>query len=186
MAAPRYRPRGGSHVLILEPHRDSWRQDFEIEAGKIREALGSLLIVLHHIGSTAIPGINAKPIIDILAVVTSIEALDAHVKDVQALGYESMGEFGIPSRRYFRKDDDSGTRTHHLHAFEFQSPHIVRHLAFRDYLISHPETARAYSDLKRRLVQTCNGDIDAYVDGKDAFVKEVERKALEWAKEIDF
>ena len=167
-------------ILTVEPHRDSWKQDFEIEAVNIRSVLGSSLIFLHHIGSTAIPGIYAKPIIDILAEVTSLEALDARVDGMQALGYESMGEFGIPGRRYFRKDDTSGRRTHHIHAFVHQSPQILRHLAFRDYLLAYPETAQAYSDLKRRLVQTCNGDIDAYVDGKDAFVKEVERKALAW------
>ncbi|HTV42015.1 MAG TPA: GrpB family protein [Candidatus Sulfotelmatobacter sp.] len=182
MAAPHHHPHGGSHILIIEPHRDSWKHDFEIEAAKIRSALGPALIVLHHIGSTAIPGIYAKPIIDILAEVTSLDALDVHVNDMRALGYESMGEFGIPGRRYFRKDNDGGMRTHHVHAFAHQSPHIVRHLAFREYLLSHPETAQAYSDLKRRLVQTCDGDIDAYVEGKDAFVKAVEREALIWAR----
>lgn len=168
-------------ILTVEPHRNSWKQDFEVETGKIRGALSPVLIVLHHIGSTAIPGIYAKPIIDILAEVTSLDALDARLDDMQGLGYESMGEFGIPGRRYFRKDDSNGMRSHHIHAFAHQSPQIVRHLAFRDYLLLHPDTAREYSDLKRRLVQTCNGDIDAYVNGKDAFVKQVERKALEWA-----
>lgn len=169
-------------VLTLEPHRNSWKQDFEVEAARIRSAVGDVLVVIHHIGSTAIPGIYAKPIIDILAEVTSLDALGARVDAMQSLGYESMGEFGIPGRRYFRKDDSDGMRTHQIHAFAHQSPQVLRHLAFRDYLISHPDTAQEYSDLKRRLVQTCNGDIEAYMDGKDSFIKEVERKALEWAK----
>lgn len=167
--------------LAVEPHRDSWNRDFEVEAAKIRSALGDVLVVVHHIGSTAIPGIYAKPIIDILPEVTSLEALDARADDMRALGYEAMGEFGIPGRRYFRKDDSSGIRTHHVHAFAHRSPQVPRHLAFRDYLIAHAETARAYSNLKRRLVQTCNGDIEAYMDGKNLFIKDVERKALEWA-----
>jgi GrpB-like predicted nucleotidyltransferase (UPF0157 family) len=167
-------------VLTVKPHRDSWRKDFEVEAARIRSALGDVLVVIHHIGSTAIPGIYAKPIIDILAEVTSLDALDAHVNEMQSLGYESMGEFGIPGRRYFRKDDSNGMRTHQIHAFAHQSTQILRHLAFRDYLVTHPNTAQEYSDLKRRLVQTCNGDIEAYMNGKDPFIKEVERKALEW------
>ncbi len=166
--------------ITVEPYRDSWKHDFEIEALKIRSALGGTLVVLHHIGSTAIPGIYAKPIIDILAEVKSLDALDTSLDGMRALGYESMGEFGILGRRYFRKDDNNGVRTHHIHAFAIQSPQILRHLAFRDYLISHPQMARAYSELKRRLVQTCNGDIEAYMAGKDPFIKEVERKALAW------
>jgi GrpB-like predicted nucleotidyltransferase (UPF0157 family) len=169
-------------ILTIEPHRNSWKRDFDVEAGKIRAALGGVLVRLHHIGSTAIPGIYAKPIIDILAEVTSLEALDAHVDDMRVSGYESMGEFGIPGRRYFRKDDSSGMRTHQVHAFVHASPQILRHLAFRNYLLSHPDTAQAYSELKCRLVQTCNGDIEAYMDGKDGFIKDVERKALEWAR----
>jgi GrpB-like predicted nucleotidyltransferase (UPF0157 family) len=168
-------------ILTVEPHRHSWKRDFEVEAARVREVLGSALHRLHHIGSTAISGIYAKPIIDILADVTSLEAVDGRVHGMQVLGYESMGEFGIPGRRFFRKNDSSGMRTHHIHSFVHQSPHIVRHLAFRDYLTAHPETAQAYSGLKRGLVQTCNGDMEAYMDGKDAFIKEVERKALDWA-----
>lgn len=168
-------------ILTVEPHRDSWKRDFEIEAAKVQSALGSSVNALHHIGSTAIPGIYAKPVIDILADVTSLETVDEHLHDMQALGYESMGEFGISGRRFFRKNDDSGMRTHHIHAFVHRSPHIGRHLVFRDYLISHPDMAQAYSELKRGLVQTCDGDIEAYMEGKDAFIKDVQRKALDWA-----
>jgi GrpB-like predicted nucleotidyltransferase (UPF0157 family) len=167
-------------ILRIEPHRDSWSQDFEIEAARVREALGSSLISLQHIGSTAISGILAKPIIDMLADVSSLEAIDECRQKMRALRYESLGEFGIPGRRYFRKDNDSGIRTHHLHAFVHESPHLERHLAFRDYLRAHPDKAVAYSDLKRRLVETCQGDIEAYMDGKDQFVKTVERDALAW------
>ena len=167
-------------ILTIEAHRNSWSRDFEIEAAGIRNALDSTLIALYHIGSTAIPGIYAKPIIDILADVRSLEAVDGRQHEMQVLGYESLGEFGIPGRRYFRKNDGSGMRTHQIHAFVHQSPHIGRHLAFRNYLMAHPDTAQEYSELKRRLVQTCNGDFEAYMDGKHAFIKDVEMKALKW------
>ena len=169
-----------SFPLVIEPHRESWKRDFEQEAVRIKSALGSALIALHHIGSTAIPGLHAKPIIDIMAEAVSLEALDAHCREMERLGYGAMGEFGIPGRRYFRKDSSAGVRTHQLHAFAEGSAHLVRHLAFRDYLREHPDTAREYGALKLRLAESCRGDVEAYIEGKDAFVKDVERKALEW------
>ena len=168
-------------ILSVEPHSPAWRLDYEAEADRIHAALTSSLNSLFHIGSTSIPGIYAKPIIDILADVTSLEAVDERLVEMQALGYECMGELGISGRRFFRKNDSSGRRTHQIHAFVHQSPDIDRHLAFRDYLIAHPATAQAYSELKRRLVETCNGDFEAYMDGKDAFIKDIEQKALHWS-----
>ena len=169
-----------SFSLVIEPHRESWKGDFEQEAARIRSALGPALIALHHIGSTAIPDLPAKPIIDIMAEAVSLEALNAHCREMERLGYEVMGEFGIPGRRYFRKDNAAGIRTHQVHAFATGSAHLARHLAFRDYLRAYPETAREYGALKLRLAESCRGDVEAYIEGKDAFVKNVERKALEW------
>lgn len=166
------------YILSVEPHRPSWSRDFEEEAFRIHAALASSVNALFHIGSTAIPDIYAKPVIDVLADVTSLEAVDERLGEMQALGYECLGELGIPGRRFFRKNDSSGMRTHQIHAFVHQSPDIDRHLAFRDYLIAHPETAQIYSELKRRLVATCHGDFEAYMDGKDAFIKDIEMKAL--------
>lgn len=166
--------------LRMVPHRESWKDDFASEAQRFRAAAGSALISLHHIGSTAIPGIHAKPIIDMLGEVRSLEALDDRSDAVRALGYEVCGEFGIRGRRYFRKDDAAGVRTHQIHAFVAGSPDLKRHLAFRDYLRAHPARARAYNDLKVGLVASCDGDVEAYMDGKDAFVKTTEREALAW------
>lgn len=168
-----------SHRVTIEPHRESWRTDFAHEARRLESALGPALKILHHIGSTAVPGLWAKPIIDILAEVISVEAIDGCGPEMERLGYEVMGEFGIAGRRYFRKNDASGARSHHVHAFAAGSPSVTRHLAFRDYLRTHPAVAAEYSALKLRLLEACNGDLQTYVDGKDAFVKDVERKALE-------
>lgn len=170
-----------SFKLVIEPHRESWKGDFEQEAVRFKIALGPALIALHHIGSTAIPGLHAKPIIDLMAEAVSLEALDAHCREMERLGYEAMGEFGIPGRRYFRKDSGAGVRTHQVHAFAAGSPHLARHLAFRDYLRQHPGTAREYGALKLRLAESCRGDVENYIEGKDVFVKDVERRALEWS-----
>jgi GrpB-like predicted nucleotidyltransferase (UPF0157 family) len=99
---------------------------------------------------------------------------------LEALGYEAMGEFGIAGRRYFRLDDSDGTRTHQIHAFEAGVPNVVRHLAFRDYMRAHPSIAEEYGALKERLANAHPRDMAAYNDGKDAFVKEHERRALLW------
>jgi GrpB-like predicted nucleotidyltransferase (UPF0157 family) len=86
-----------------------------------------------------------------------------------------MGEFGIPGRRYFSKG-----RTHHIHSFEVGSPQIERHLAFRDYMITHSEAAQEYSELKIKLAQKYFDNIQAYMDGKDGFIKEIDLKAAKW------
>ena len=99
------------------------------------------------------------------------------------LGYEAMGEFGIPDRRYFRKDDQNGFRTHQVHVFETGSSQITRHLAFRDFMIAHAEQALAYNDLKRRLAKEYPSDAEAYMDGKDPFIKEIDRRAAIWKNE---
>ena len=159
-------------------HDPAWRGEFEAEARRITRALGDLVVRLHHIGSTAIPGIFAKPIIDFLMEVEDIVDLEDRSSVMEELGYEAMGEFGIPGRRYFRKNNALGVRTHQVHAFEADSTEVERHLAFRDYMIAHPEEAQAYGDLKRKLAQEHPDDIEAYMDGKDPFIKECEAKAI--------
>jgi GrpB-like predicted nucleotidyltransferase (UPF0157 family) len=158
---------------------------FALAAADVRPALGDCLAELHHIGSTSIPRIYAKPVIDMLAVISELTAIDARSAAMQALGYEVMGEFGIPGRRYFRRDNPQGRRTHQIHAFALGSTHIARHLAFRDYLRAHPTIAQEYSDLKRKLAAAHPKDIEAYMDGKDAFIKETEAKALVWTARSD-
>jgi GrpB-like predicted nucleotidyltransferase (UPF0157 family) len=167
-------------AIVLAPPDPEWAAAFARESAAIAAALVGLPITLHHIGSTAIPGIVAKPVIDMLGVVPSVEALDARAPQLVAIGYEAMGEFGIAGRRYFRKDAPDGVRTHQLHAFAAGSPEIDRHLDFRDYLRAFPATAAAYAALKRELAARAGGDVRAYGDGKTAFVRDVERRAAGW------
>ena len=164
-------------VVAYDP---AWPLEYERAAGEMRAAMGESLRAIHHIGSTSIPGIHAKPVIDMLAVVADLAALDARGDEMRRIGYEVMGEFGIAGRRYFRRDDAAGRRTHQVHAFADGSPHVTRHIAFRDFMRAHPSLAQEYSDLKRRLAAAHPHDIEAYMDGKDAFIKEMERRAVEW------
>ena len=163
----------------MVPHDPNWRQEFRQEAGRISAAAGSNAVAVHHVGSTAIPGIYAKPVIDLLLVIQDLAALDEKQLEMEALGYEARGEYGIAGRRFFRRDDKHGDRTHQVHAFEDGSPQIARHLAFRDYMIAHPETAQEYSDLKRELAAQHPSDIEAYMDGKNEFIQEVDKRAAQ-------
>ena len=166
--------------IQVVPHDPTWRSEFEREAKHIRRALEDIVVRLHHIGSTAIRGIFAKPIIDFLLKVDDLVELDERSTAMEELGYRAMGEFGIPGRRYFQKGNASGIRTHQVHAFEADSKEIERHIAFRDYLIAHPVEAQAYGELKRRLAREHPDDIEAYMDGKDPFIKEHEARAIAW------
>jgi GrpB-like predicted nucleotidyltransferase (UPF0157 family) len=162
------------------PHSPNWHSVFEYESIQVMFALGHNAVISHHIGSTAIPGIYAKPIIDMLVEVREISKTDERSPAMRKLGYEVMGEFGIPGRRFFRKDDDNGIRTNHIHAFEVGSVQVERHLTFRDYMRVHSEDAQKYSDLKQELVGQYPNDIEGYMDGKDEFIKKIDIKAAAW------
>ncbi len=169
------------HVQVHPPN-PQWPQAFEAEAAQVSRVLGDNLVHIHHIGSTAIPNIHAKPIIDMLAEVSDIDRVDACNAAMATLGYTALGEYGLPGRRYFRKHNEAGGRTHHLHTFQLGSLEVIRHLAFRDFMRANPNCAQQYSDLKRTLAAQYPNDIDGYMDGKDEFVKAMEKRAMEqWA-----
>ncbi len=162
--------------VILVDHDPAWKGLAAAEAARVAEALDVHLIAIHHIGSTAIPGIRAKPILDLLGVVDRIEVLDENAHMLEQLGYRRRGELGIPGRRYFSKPRE-GTRSHHLHIYEQGDPNIDRHLFFRDYLLAHPEAAAAYDRLKTELAARFPNDTLAYTDAKTDFITAIERKA---------
>src|SRR5687767_5851971 len=100
------------HRITVVPYDPLWPQRYAAAASEITSAMGSNLLAIHHIGSTAVPGLHAKPVIDILVVVEDLNAVDQRSVEMERLGYQVMGEFGIIGRRYFRRDDPMGTRTH--------------------------------------------------------------------------
>ena len=165
-------------IVEVVPYNPNWPAQFEAEASILREVLGDIVVAIHHMGSTSVPGLQAKPIIDMLPEVTDLEALDALTSRFEACGYEVMGAYGIPGRRYFRKGGDH--RTHHIHAFASGDPNIDRHLAFRDYLRAHPAVAQEYGRVKEESARRSNNDIEDYCDAKDPFIKLHEPKALAW------
>jgi GrpB-like predicted nucleotidyltransferase (UPF0157 family) len=166
------------HIVVV-PYDTTWAELYTAEAEKLRAVFGSLLLEIHHIGSTSIPGLAAKPVIDILPLVTDIEQVDALNDDMAALGYIAKGEAGISGRRFFIKPSES-ERTHHVHTFQVGDPEGTRHLAFRAYLIAHPELIAEYAALKIKLAEQFPTDIYGYMDGKDSWIKAVEQKAVLW------
>jgi GrpB-like predicted nucleotidyltransferase (UPF0157 family) len=168
-----------SRIVELLPHNPAWAGMAAAESARLKKALGEIVIAVHHIGSTSIPTIAAKPTIDLLPLVTSLEALDAQKEKLIALGYEYRGEFGIPTRRYCPLTDlATGKRLFHAHFFSPPNPHVDRHLAFRDYLIAHPDQAREYETVKLAAAAQYPNDLSGYCDYKDAWIKSCEQRAM--------
>lgn len=170
-------------LIEVVAHRPEWVAMFNDEAAKLRAVFGAQALAIHHIGSTSVPGLKAKPILDFLLEVDDIEQVDRFNVPMQKLGYEGMGENGLPRRRYFRKYNGD-KHTHHIHTWQHEDIEIDRHLAFRDFLIAHPDRAAAYGELKSALVARFGGEREQYFAGKDSFCKETEQMALVWYKEM--
>lgn len=168
-----------NRTVVLVVYDPFWPEKFEKEAEKLGVVFGSNLVRMHHIGSTSIPGMMAKPIIDMLFVVQDITQVDRIDRAMSELGYEAMGEFGIPGRRYFRKLDGE-VHLFHLHVFALGDPEVDRHVNFRDYLRAHPGDALAYQELKIELAEMFPQDPGSYTDGKTAFIQAVDARAKEW------
>ncbi len=137
-------------VLRLAPYDESWVRSYEVEAAQLRLVFGSMLVQIEHVGSTAVPGLVAKPIIDMLAAVTNWDGFDRAAERLRASGYEYTPFPDTADPRVFRKGPTEGgqLRTHHLHVTAAGSSYWRRILEFRDHLRAHPDEAAAYAHLK--------------------------------------
>jgi GrpB-like predicted nucleotidyltransferase (UPF0157 family) len=170
------------HRIELVPHDPAWALRAAEEAALIAFALGPALICVEHVGSTSVPGIRAKPIIDLLPVAISLEALDARERDMRALGYEWRGEFGLAERRYCVRDAPDGRRLFNVHCWAEGHESLARHIAFRDYLRAHPDEAQSYEAEKIRAASISNDDISRYTDVKSLWIQACQSRALAWAE----
>ena len=164
------------HITVIE-YSPLWKNKYKEESLLIRNILADNCIAIYHIGSTSVEGLAAKPIIDIMAVVRSLEIVDTVAEKFSDIGYEYLGEFGIEGRRYLRKGGDE--RTHQIHIFQADDwNNIGRRLAFRDYMRTHEKEREEYAKIKIELAKKYPYDIDGYCDGKENFVREMEEIAI--------
>jgi GrpB-like predicted nucleotidyltransferase (UPF0157 family) len=168
--------------IRIVPHDPRWADAFLREAKMLNDALCESSIRLFHIGSTAIPGIQAKPILDILLSTPSLSSLDSRSAVFEKLGYECKGEYGLEGRRYYVFGDQS---THeafvHIHAWQEVRPEISNHLNFRDYLRSRPDEAKRYEAVKIAAVQRNGADRTKYMNLKAPIIEELLQSANHWA-----
>jgi GrpB-like predicted nucleotidyltransferase (UPF0157 family) len=162
--------------IVIVAHDPGWVEEYERESARVRGALGDLVLAVEHIGSTAIPGLAAKPIVDIMVGVRSLADARSKVGVMEALGYLYVPEFEaqIPDRLFFQR---GSPRTHHLHIVEKGSQFWARQLLFRDYVTTHPDVAQAYAELKQELAGRFAEDREGYTHAKTSFVEAVLAKA---------
>jgi GrpB-like predicted nucleotidyltransferase (UPF0157 family) len=166
-------------IRVVE-YDPAWPALAAAETRRIEAAVGEAVVRVDHVGSTAVPGLAAKPIVDLQLAVDALEPPARYVEALERLGYLFAPDpespdfhfFGLPAER---------PRTHHLHVCAAGSQHELRHRALRDYLRAHPDEVAEYAALKRDLVARHPGDRLAYIDGKDRYVAALERRALAWA-----
>ena len=179
--APLDRAMRNIHVVPYDP---AWAEMYAAEADRLRHALGDELVAIHHMGSTAIVGCPAKPIIAILPVVRDIDRVDRRNPWLVALDYDPRGENGIPGRRYFSKGGTT-QRSHHVHVFQAGHPEIRRHLDFCAYLAAHPEAMGRYVARKQELARRFPHDILAYNRGKSDLIRTLDQAAARWRQAGD-
>jgi GrpB-like predicted nucleotidyltransferase (UPF0157 family)/GNAT superfamily N-acetyltransferase len=167
--------------VVVCPWSPFWADEYELAARDVRRILGDDVIAVHHIGSTAVEGMAAKPTIDLMAVVHCVEQAEQHDLWFVLAGWQPWGEHGTPGRRFYRRGSDV-KHTHHLHIFGIGHPEIEHQLATVAYLRSHEAEARQYGELKLALAQAHPYDIDAYAAGKAEHVQELKARAVAWQR----
>ncbi len=172
--------------IIIADYNPQWPVLFEQEKAHLTEALGEHFFCIEHIGSTSVPGLGAKPIIDIMIAVRSLEEADQFcIQPIVKMGYVYMQEFEqeTPQRRFFRKTTAEGVRTHHIHMVKLDSKWWRDHLLFRDYLRVHAEARRTYETYKRQLAEREWNESSDYSEAKTDFILKIMEEARAWQEE---
>jgi GrpB-like predicted nucleotidyltransferase (UPF0157 family) len=167
--------------VLIEDYKIAWREAFEKERGRLSAMIGQFALAIEHIGSTAVPGLCAKPVIDIAVGIQELKAVKECIGPLSSIGYEYRGEAGLPGRHFFVKGSME-TRTQHLHVELFNGPLWRSHILFRDYLRSHPKEAAAYAKMKRALAEKYSDDRDAYTSEKNNYIEGIVKLALQKQK----
>ena len=163
--------------VVIVDYDPQWPIRYQEEKGRILEAIGRVIVAIEHIGSTAVPGLGAKPIIDIMVAVSRLADAEECIEPLQGMGYEYAPEIEVsmPQRRYF--DKGPAEARIHLHMVELAGESWQRHLLFRDFLRDHPQVAQEYEQLKRELAAEYGSDRAGYTEAKTSFIRSVEARA---------
>ena len=160
------------HVVVL-PYDEQWKHDFLQIKAELANVLGQLAIEIEHVGSTSVQGLSAKPIIDIDVVIKDYSGLENVISALEKIGYQHEGNLGITGREAFKYDGKEHLRKHHLYVCPEDSPELKRHIAFRDYLQTHPDAVREYSCIKEEGAKLYPDDIDRYIVHKSPFIEKI-------------
>ena len=160
------------HVVAL-PYDEQWKHDFLQIKAELANVLGQLAMEIEHVGSTSVQGLSAKPIIDIDIVIKDYNELEKVISALGKIGYQHEGNLGITGREAFRYDEKEHLCKHHLYVCPEDSPELKRHIAFRDYLQTHPDAVQEYSRIKEEGAQLFPDDIDRYIEHKYPFIEKI-------------
>ena len=161
--------------IIVLPYDEKWAQAFLDIKSELDAALGGLAISVEHVGSTSVPGLAAKPIIDIDVVVHRTDMVAA-IQALATIGYEHEGNGGIEGREMFKYSGKEHLMDHHLYVCPEDSRELKRHVLFRDYLRSHPDAVQAYSQVKKEAAELYPHDIDGYINHKGTVIEKIYRE----------
>jgi len=165
--------RGKVNLLF---YNSKWKELYKREEELLYSSIGNYVLDIQHIGSTSIPGILAKPIIDIAVGLKSLDLVKKIIKPLKSIGYQYLGEKGVTNRHFFVKGIEKN-RTHYLHVEKLGSKNWKNHILFRDYLLKNKEAAKEYSQLKRELALKYKNDRDAYLTEKESFIQKIIKRA---------
>lgn len=166
-------------TVRLSEHQEMWDKAFEVLSHDVAALMAPYRLTLHHVGSTAIPGIKAKPILDVLGVVDSLAQFDLCQSRLEAYGITCKGEYGIAGRRYCVLYDSTSENAYaHFHIYEHGHPEIEQHLFFRNYLRAHPDAAQDYQNLKEGLMLQHQGNRAQYTKDKAGFIQGILKRAV--------
>ncbi len=173
--------RRADELITICEYDPRWPELFASERAEIGRALANA-VEIEHMGSTAVPGLEAKPIVDMIASVETLPLTEQQKTTLQRLGYEYLGECGVPGREYFRKREPN---PFNLVVVQHESSLWEHNLLFRDYLQAHPDEARRYGSLKRKLAGDAGHSLLLYSDRKGRFISRTLERALEWRRPGD-
>lgn len=157
-----------ANPIVIVEYDPRWPEEFARLRDRAQSAMGELAVSIEHVGSTAVPGLPAKPVIDVVVVIARDDDLPVAIERLEAIGYVARGDLGVPGREAFSWQE--GERRHHLYVSPITSEELQAQVTFRDRLLSDPQLAAEYVALKRELAAKYRDDRPSYTDGKTAFI----------------